>query len=696
MTRSPWLIAIALVVVVFATQARVVIGGATWDDATYQTEIVPPRLAAASAIHHGAWPGWWEGASFGVPLAAEPSHGAAYPPLWIAATPRTLDLVMVLHIAWLALGVALWARRRGASDLGGLAAGILIATTGLVTSAALRGALPALAHLPWLGWAASRLAAAESPRAARRDAAILAALIGLVGVAGQFAVLLDAIAFAITFGYAKRTRIYLALGLAGGLAIACAQWWPAWHLHAAGAEMAGLSPARLVELVVPASFGSLDPALGLPALASAGFPSLFVGAALFGLALVPVERTRRGFGLALGLILATFVVGRGGWPAWLGAPELHLAAFVVLAAVRAADGVDRFIAAEKRALVVLAIVAGVAAIVTWCMVALRDSAGASDAVIWRAVIAGAIGAGVILGAVALARLAANLRFLALALLLAPSVGALRSTAPTIDAIEAPAWARLADGAQPRRLYRNSKLEKAGEPSANEAIATLAGDAAARWDLTAVRTDDPARSPHDDAAWKASAHGGGELLERFGVTYAVLPASIVAGQHLTELDRRGLWSLARYPAAPPAAVVTDWLWFADPAAALAKLFPAAGGRGIAPASILLTGAGELPAEQGNGHAAPCEVERWEAGAIDLKCDSPQAGYAVVSSSAEAGWKVSVDNEERAWAPADVVRRAVAVPAGAHVVRWRYDRRDRTTLVIVLAGLALLAFLAIPRR
>ncbi|HEY6033561.1 MAG TPA: hypothetical protein VIV58_04855, partial [Kofleriaceae bacterium] len=62
-------VALALIVAVLATQARVVIGGATWDDATYQTEIVPPRLAAAHAIHAGTWPAWLDGASLGVPLA---------------------------------------------------------------------------------------------------------------------------------------------------------------------------------------------------------------------------------------------------------------------------------------------------------------------------------------------------------------------------------------------------------------------------------------------------------------------------------------------------------------------------------------------------------------------------------------------------------------------------------------------------
>ncbi len=697
MPRSILLIALALGLAVLATQARVVVGGATWDDATYQTEIVPARLAAAHAVHRGRWPAWWDGASLGVPLAAEPSHGAAYPPIWLGATPRALDLVMVLHVLWLALGVAAWARRSGSSELGAVTAGVLIATTGLVTSAALRGALPALSHLPWVGWAASGLAIAESRREAARKAAIVGTLVALIGLAGQLGGLADAIAIALVVGLSRRTWRYLAAGLAAGLVLAAAPWLPAFAIDTAGAHRFGLSPARLVELVVPGSLGARDPALGVPALASAGFPSLFVGVALLGLALVPRERTRRGLGLALGLGLAAFVVGRGGWPAWLGAPELHLAALIVIVAVRAARGVDAFVAADKRALVTLAIAAGGAAIVTWCMIALRDSAGASDAVIWRAVTYGGIGVGLVLGAVVLTRLAPRLRPLALALLVAPNVGALRITAPTIEAVAPPPWATLIDAAAPAhappRLYRNARLEKAGEPSAREALETLAGDAAARWAIAAVRTDDPARSPLDDAAWKASAHGGGELLERFGVMFAVLPASVVTGQGITELGRHGLWSLARYPAAPPATVVTDWLWVDDDTAALARLFPAGGGRGIAAGSVILRGFGPPPAAQ-EGHASTCELVRWDPGAIDLACDAASDGYAVVSSSATPGWTVEVDGMARPWFTADVLRRAVAIPAGKHAVRWRYALPGRRAAeAAALAGLSLLAALTI---
>jgi len=688
-------VALALIVAVFATQARVVVGGATWDDATYQTEIVPPRLAAARAIHDGTWPTWWEGASLGVPLAAEPSHGALAPTTWISTSPRGLDVTMVLAIAWLALGVVLWARRRGASELAALTAGVLLATTGLVTAVALRGALPALAHVPWVGFCAVGLAEAEEPRMAARWAALVGLFVGLIGLAGQFGILVDAVALAIAFGAARRTWRYLVIGLVAGLAIAAVQWWPAWHGDTIGATIHGLSPARLVELVVPGSFGALDPAHGIPAFASGplALPSLFAGAALLGLGFVPRTLAPRGRYIALALLVATFVVGRGGWPAWIGAPELHLAVLIVLVSIRAAAGADAFIAGEKRPLVVLAIAAGVAALLAWCMVALQDTTGAQSEVVWRAVIDGAIGAVLVLGAVALARLASKLRFLALALLVAPNLGSLRSTAPVTDAIDAPKWATVIDGPAPRRLYRNERLEKPGEPSTAEAIATLAGDAAARWDITAVRSDDPARSLNDDAAFKASAHGGGELLERFGVTFAVLPASVVEAQQLVELDRRALWSIARYPAAPPAVVVTTWDWAASDAAALDQLFPTAGGRGIPANSVLLHGSGDAPVAKG-GRASKCTIERWDPGAIDLQCTAPAQGYAVVSSSADPHWTVSVDNVDQPWVAADVLRRAVAVSPGAHAIRWRYARASLSPLVAGVAGLALLLVLSLP--
>jgi hypothetical protein len=266
-----------------------------------------------------------------------------------------------------------------------------------------------------------------------------------------------------------------------------------------------------------------------------------------------------------------------------------------------------------------------------------------------------------------------------------------------DAIAEPKWATVIDGAAPRRLYRNAKLEKPGEPSTEEAITTLASSSPARWGIASVRTDDPARSPNDDVAWTASQHGGGEMLERFGVGFAVLPASIVGTQKLTELDRRALWSLVRFPAAPPAVVVSDWQWNDDDTKALATLFPVAGGRGIAASSVILKGNGPAAKPELASHATTCDLVRWDPGAIDLACVAPNDGYAVLSSSAAPGWTVEVDGSPRPWLIADVLRRAVAVPPGKHAVRWRYAVPGGSAARLFLfAGLALVALLGFLSR
>ncbi|HEU0032489.1 MAG TPA: hypothetical protein VFQ53_17775, partial [Kofleriaceae bacterium] len=216
--RSLPLIALVLVVAVLAANARLVIGGKTWDDARYHTEIAPPRLAAAEAVQHAALPQWWDGSGLGVPLAAEPSHGALYPPTWIAATPRSLDLLALVHLAWAALGTALWARRRiggkaGASEHAAVVAGLLVATSGLAASAAMRGALPGLAHLPWLGACATALGDATERRDKTRAAIAIGVLLGLVGLSGVLASLVDGVVVVAAIAGRRRVIGYVLAAL---------------------------------------------------------------------------------------------------------------------------------------------------------------------------------------------------------------------------------------------------------------------------------------------------------------------------------------------------------------------------------------------------------------------------------------------------------------------------------------------------
>jgi hypothetical protein len=705
--RALPLVAAVLAVAIVSIQVRVIAGGRTWDDTRYHAEVAPPRLAAAEAVQAGELPAWWEGSGLGVPLAAEPSHGAMYPLGWIASTPRLLDLLAIVHLLWGALGIAVWARRRtatgaqGASEPAALAAGLLAATSGILASAAVRGALPALSHLPWIGVAAAALAAAEDRRGRLRAALALGGLIGLVATTGVLAVLAQGLVLAVALGARRRAWLPLAGALAAGLVVGAAQWLPALAQLGAGAggELRGLPLARLVELVVPGSFGSADPARGIPALAGASpwAPSLFAGAPLLALGAVRTPPLRL-LAVIVALAALALVAGRGGWPAWLGAPELHVAALVVVLAVNAGAGLDALMAGDRRALIALGVGAGCAGVALAALGALRARQPEAEAAIERAMLDGALGLIAMLIAFALAwqvreRGAGRSTPLVLVLLLLPSAGAVPSTAPLTDRSiveEPPAWAGAADAAgaadgTPRRVFRPAFMHDRPE-DLGDAIATLAGTSGWRWGLGAARSEDPARPAAHDATWLAAAADGGALLDRFGISLAILPSTLVVPRHLKALAVRGDWALVAFPAAPAASVLRGALWAEADADALALLFPPAGKlpRGTA----VLQGRG--PSRPDGGPPLPCTIRRWRAGDLELACAGDAEGYAVVSSTSAAGWRAEVDGAPVPWLTADVLRRAVPLPPGEHVVRWTYEAPLLAEgLWIALAGLAGLA-------
>jgi len=697
----------ALVLVgVLVIHVRLLAGGDTWDDPRYHAEIAPPRLAAADAVLAGELPAWWEGSGLGVPLAAEPMHGAMYPPTWIAATPRALDLVGILHAAWAALGIALWARRRWqprgevASEPAAVVVAVLAVGSGLVASLAMRGALVGIAHLPWIGLATAALVDAPDRAARARATVLLGVTLGLVALSGVLAALVDALAIALVLGARRRTLAPLAIAIAGGLAIGLAQWLPAiLQLGAgAGAEVGGISPGRLVELIVPGSFGAGDPERAIAAVAGERpwAPSLFVGAGLLALAAVrtPSARVR---GLLVGLAALALVAGRGGWPAWTGAPEVHLAALVVVLAAHAAGGIDALLDGERRALLAVTVGVACSAVALGAFAALRARNPAVVPAIDRALLDGGIGLGCLAIALVVAwRARRRAMPIVLALLVLPSVGALRSTAPTVDRaiVDQPsAWAQAAlarpHARAPRRLFRPAVMHDTPERTA-DAMATLAGTAGWRWGIAAARSDDPARLPEHDRTWLAASREGGALLDRFGVALAILPDSLVLPRKLTSLASRGTWALVELPVAPPAGVLRGARWSIDPANTLELMYPRAGGTGVLRGTIVLKGAGTARDDQ--GPPLPCTIARWDAGAIDVTCTTDAPGYAAVSSSAAAGWTATVDGRATPWLTADVLRRAVPIDAGTHAIRWRYRAPGLRTGLLV-AAIALLGLFAL---
>ena len=286
----------------------------------------------------------------------------------------------------------------------------------------------------------------------------------------------------------------------------------------------------------------------------------------------------------------------------------------------------------------------------------------------------------------------------LALLVLPSFGAQRSTARMVDRAkvdEPPPWAQIArragTGETPTRIYRPAFMLD-GPLTLEDSLATFAGLSAARWGVAVANSTSPGRHRDQDRAWLAAANEGGALLDRYGIELSILPATmIVPGGHFKELSRRGRWSLVELPVAPPASTMHGWLWAGSTPNALALMYPLAGGTGVLRGVTVL--AGLRPDSRSKGDPPlPCEVERWEPGAIDLACTAKDTGYATVSSTAFAGWSVAVDGDDRPWLVADVLRRAVAIDAGTHHVAWRY-RAPGLATGLAIAGIAIAGLIAL---
>ncbi len=229
-------------------------------------------------------------------------------------------------------------------------------------------------------------------------------------------------------------------------------------------------------------------------------------------------------------------------------------------------------------------------------------------------------------------------------------------------------------------------------SVEEAVSTLGGTSGWRWRLIAARSSDPARLPAHDQVWLAAAAEGGALLDRFGISLAILPETVIVPRKVTELARRGSWALVEIPSvAPIAAVLRGWQRAIDPGDATTLLFAPGGGINVLRGTVVLGAAGDARADK--GPPIPCAIKAWHAGAITVSCAPILDGYAVISSTPSPGWSVTVDDEPRAWVPADVLRRAVKIDAGSHTIVWRYATPGGLAgLLSALAGVLALGALA----
>jgi hypothetical protein len=167
------------------------------------------------------------------------------------------------------------------------------------------------------------------------------------------------------------------------------------------------------------------------------------------------------------------VAGRGGWPAWLDAPELHIAALVVVLASTQRP-VWTITAGKRRALIALSVGIGCTAI---ALAAVAMKHGAAEDAIGRALVDGGISLACLGIALVLAwrTIAPPLVYV---LLLLSSVSTVPSTAPTTDrdVVEVPqAFATAAierAGVAPLRVFRPVFMND-GPMTLDEALATPA-------------------------------------------------------------------------------------------------------------------------------------------------------------------------------------------------------------------------------
>lgn len=692
--------------------------------------------AFVRSISSGAWPVWDPLLGFGQPLLANPANQVLYPPTWIAllTSPETyLVLYGLGHLLVAGIGLFLLGREqlglsRGAAWLSGAA---WMASGPLLSHVQRWQDLASVAWLPWVLLAASR-AVAEPTRGRVFTLAAALSLPVLAG-SGEGTVLVLVVAFVWTATSAGRespalVRLARAWAEAGALAVAltAALWLPTLDLlrHATKRTMTpspapwSVPPARWLELVAP--LGPFRPE---------EMPSLYLGATLGGLvlwALVAGPR-RRALGLLLlGSVAAALVTASptsaAPWLAHrLGVPELArfagpltlvvsfawallagLGLEAVLERFRSRDPagaglVACFVAATLPAFVLSVLATGFPQALHGAL--LRSAvpgggdAGGLDVAACGVAIATALAAAVL---ASLGGRQPSLRSLAWGGLALLAVGDLVVPGQRVNPmVPADLVARPPDTAVRLHDAGTERIQVMESEATPGAALALAGRSASRWGLGGSYGIDsltlPTRPQLRLTQLFHEQEGGPErvrLLQAGAVTDVVTREAEVPGL----VPRETVDS----PPLPPVHV------FQVPGAlprsyVVGHVLPATGERALQ--SLLdpdfdLSTTATLDAEAPSTTASEFRGTSWIAthtpDRVELSVEASAAGYVVLLDGYDPGWEATVDGEPSRVFRANYGFRAVAVPAGEHVVLMRY-RPAAVTAGLVVSTLALAGIL-----
>ena len=375
--RRDIIAAVLLAVLVLAVFWRAVLGGVFYFGDIFQLHY-PLRSALARELRRLSLPLWTPDVLAGYPLLAEGQLGALYPPNLILHTllpvPIALDLFILGHYVWAALGAYAFGRRIRLYPRAALCAGLVYALGGFMVAHLNHVNIVACASwLPWMFLLTDRLLASAVPSHPARNALWLALAVGLGFLAGHAQIALLSLLATVAYGLylavvvrppAKVVALF-GLAVALGVALSAPQLLPSYELTRLSVRSEGLDPEfftsfslhplYIINLLWPFVLGNPYPNASVELVAYVGWlPLLLALAAPLALrrgiqaAFRPVKRTR--FFVGMAVIAVLLALGR--WnPAymallrlpvlqWFRVPARYLYLFSFSAAMLAGMGLD--------------------------------------------------------------------------------------------------------------------------------------------------------------------------------------------------------------------------------------------------------------------------------------------------------------------------------------------------------------------
>lgn len=169
---------------------------------------------------------------------------------------------------------------------------------------------------------------------------------------------------------------------------------------------------------------------------------------------------------------------------------------------------------------------------------------------------------------------------------------------------------------------------------------------------------------------------------------------------TPLHTGGPWFYANLSALPRARLVTDWrpVTSLPEGDALAPFLDGIQSGDIDVENTVYLEATPEPQPQTADQALPAPVFVSDGmNEVVLQTRSPVAALLLLADMMAPGWRVDVDGNPADLLEADLVLRAVALPAGEHTVRFHYrDSSVRAGLTLSVLGLLLVGGLLLPSR